>query len=64
MNSCCQSLVKYSLFIFNLVFALAGLFLIGLGTYIQIHAKHYLDFLGSSYINTPIVLIIVGKGSS
>merc|ERR1719209_921048 len=60
MNSCCQSLVKYSIFIFNLLFALAGVALIGIGTYIQIHGKHYFDFLSSTYINTPIVIIIVG----
>merc|ERR1711892_601169 len=60
MNSCCQSLAKYSLFIFNLLFALAGIALIVLGTYIQIHAKHYFDFLSSAYVNTPVVIIIDG----
>merc|ERR1719228_1877171 len=60
MNSCCQNLVKNSIFIFNLLFALAGVVLICIGTNIQIHSKHYFDFLSSSYINTPVVIIVVG----
>jgi len=60
MNSCWQSFVKYFVVIFNLFFALAGLVLIGLGTYLQVKAKQYLDFLNSTYTNTPIVLIIIG----
>ena len=61
MDTCWHSCIKYIIVIFNLLLALAGLAIIGVGTYIQIGAKHYLDFLDSSYLNTPIVFIIVGN---
>ena len=61
MDTCWHSCVKYFIVIFNLLLALAGLAIIGVGAYIQIGAKHYLDFLDSTYLNTPIVFIIVGK---
>ena len=38
-----------------------GLGLIGLGAYIQISAKSYLDFLSDNYLNTPILIIILGQ---
>jgi hypothetical protein len=38
----------------------AGLLLIGVGAYIQIEAKTYLDFLADNYLNTPIFIIIAG----
>ena len=53
--------IKRPLDLFNLLLALAGLAIIGVGAYIQIGAKHYLDFLDSTYLNTPIVFIIVGQ---
>ena len=61
MDTCWHSCVKYIIVIFNLLLALAGLAIIGVGAYIQIGAKHYLDFLDSTYLNTPIVFIIVGR---
>jgi len=60
MDTCCQSLVKYILFLFNFVFAVTGLALVGLGAYVKIQAEHYLDFVGTGYVNTPIFVIIVG----
>jgi len=60
MDNCCESMVKYLMLLVNLVFALAGIFLIGVGAYIQIAAKDYLDFLSDNYLNTPIFIIIVG----
>ncbi len=44
----------------NLFFVIAGLLLIGVGAYIQIEAKTYLDFLADNYLNTPIFIIIAG----
>jgi hypothetical protein len=41
-------------------FITAGLLLIGVGAYIQIEAKTYLDFLADNYLNTPIFIIIAG----
>jgi len=48
------------LFIFNFIFVITGLALIGLGAYVQIEANKYLDFLGNQYTNTPVLFIIVG----
>jgi len=52
--------VKYSIFIFNFLFAVVGLALIGLGAYMQTYAQHYLDFLNKSYANTPTIIIVPG----
>ena len=41
----------------------AGLLLIGVGAYIQINAKTYLDFLADNYLNTPIFIIIAGRSA-
>jgi len=60
MDGCCESLVKYFMVLCNILFALAGCFLIGVGAYTQIEAKDYLNFLGNNYVNTPIFIIIVG----
>merc|ERR1719347_899621 len=60
MDSCCDSLFKTLLLIFNLAFALVGLVLIGFGAYVQIEAKDYLNFLSDQYLNTPIFIIILG----
>jgi CD63 antigen len=57
---CCETFAKYIIILFNVVFVLTGLFLIGVGAYVQIDAKEYISFLGSSYLNTPIILIVVG----
>eukprot|EP00088_Acartia_fossae_P048720 TRINITY_DN5320_c0_g1_i2.p1 TRINITY_DN5320_c0_g1~~TRINITY_DN5320_c0_g1_i2.p1 ORF type:complete len:236 (+),score=49.67 TRINITY_DN5320_c0_g1_i2:60-767(+) len=57
---CCASIAKYLIFFINFLFALVGLLLIGLGAYIQLSAKEYLDFLSDNYLNTPIFIIIVG----
>jgi hypothetical protein len=45
---------------FKPFFSVAGLLLIGVGAYIQIEAKTYLDFLADNYLNTPIFIIIAG----
>ena len=61
MESCCASLVKYFMFICNILFALVGCILIGFGAYTQLESKDYLNFLGDNYVNTPIFIIILGK---
>jgi hypothetical protein len=33
----------------------------GVGAYVQVSAKHYLDFLSETYLNTPIFIIIAGQ---
>jgi len=60
MDNCCESMIKYFMFLINLIFAIVGLGLIGIGAYIQIGAKAYLDFLSDNYLNTPIFIIIIG----
>lgn len=58
--SCCEILIKYIVFLFNFVFFLTSVALIGIGAYIQVHMTKYLDFLGNTYLNTSIILIIIG----
>eukprot|EP00092_Neocalanus_flemingeri_P035913 GFUD01039102.1.p1 GENE.GFUD01039102.1~~GFUD01039102.1.p1 ORF type:complete len:238 (+),score=48.72 GFUD01039102.1:81-794(+) len=60
MENCCESIVKYFMVLCNILFALAGVALIGFGAYAQIAAKDYLNFLGDNYVNTPIFIIILG----
>jgi len=57
---CCEGLGRTLLFLFNFIFVITGLALIGLGAYVQIEANKYLDFLGNQYTNTPVLFIIVG----
>ena len=61
MESCSQSCVKYTVFVFNLLFALAGLIILGLGVYVKVGSQDYLDFLDSTFINLPILFIIIGS---
>ena len=60
MSYCWRGCLKYSIFFFNFLFALIGLTLIGIGSYLQIHARHYFDFLSNTFINTPLVVIVLG----
>lgn len=60
MAGCCEGMARFLLFVFNFIFVITGLALIGLGAYVQIQAKEYLDFLGNAYVNTPVVFMIVG----
>jgi len=60
MENCCESLVKYFMIFWNILFFFAGCILIGFGVWSQVGAKEYLNFLGDNYVNTPIFLIIVG----
>jgi CD63 antigen len=52
--------IKYLLFAFNLIFAITGLSLIITGCVIQGVYSNYLDFLGDSFFNTPVLLVVVG----
>ena len=60
MEGCCSNLVRFFMILCNILFALAGLLLIGIGAYTQIQATNYLNFVGNSYVTTPIFIIIVG----
>lgn len=52
--------IKYLLFTFNLFFVLTGLVLIVTGGVIQSIYSQYLDFLGNSIFNAPILLVVMG----
>ena len=60
MENCCESIVKYFMVLCNILFAIAGMALIGFGAWAQFAAKDYLNFLGNNYVNTPIFIIILG----
>lgn len=57
---CCDKMLQSIIFLFNFIFFLTSAALIGIGAYIQIHMTKYLDFLGNTYLNTSIILIIIG----
>merc|ERR1712243_265180 len=52
--------IKYTLFLFNLLSTLSGLFLIVTGGVVQGAYSQYLDFLGDQFFSTPVFLVIVG----
>jgi CD63 antigen len=60
MANCCYSMLKYIVFLFNLLFFITGGLLISIGAYAQIKLKNYFDFLGSPYLNSSIIFIIIG----
>lgn len=60
MANCCDSMLKYIVFLFNFLFFITGGLLIGIGAYAQIKLKNYFDFLGSPYLNASIIFIIIG----
>jgi hypothetical protein len=47
MANCCDSMLKYIVFLFNFAFFATGCILIGIGAYVQIQMKSYFDFLGN-----------------
>lgn len=57
---CCDNIIKYVIFLFNFIVFLVSCALIGMGAYIQAQMKQYLDFLGETYLNTAVILIIIG----
>ncbi|GFO05594.1 tetraspanin [Plakobranchus ocellatus] len=52
--------VKYLLFLFNLIFVLAGIGLVAAGAYVKIKLDQYYDFFGNDYMGPGILLIVVG----
>merc|ERR1711976_583097 len=46
--------IKYTLFLFNLLFTLSGLFLIVTGGVVQGAYSQYLDFLGDQFFSTSL----------
>ena len=60
MENCCDSMLKYLIFIVNFFFFVTGVALVSMGAYVQIQMSEYFNFLGDSYLNTSIVFIVLG----
>ncbi|BFZ15649.1 hypothetical protein BsWGS_18688 [Bradybaena similaris] len=52
--------VKYLLFVFNLIFVIAGIGLIASGAYVKVKLEEYNEFFGRDFMGPGILLIIVG----
>lgn len=52
--------IKILLFVFNLLFVIAGIGLIATGAYVNIKMDEYYDFFGKEYLGPGILVIIVG----
>lgn len=52
--------IKYLLFVFNLLFVVAGIGLIATGAYVNIKMDEYYDFFGKEYLGPGILIIVVG----
>ncbi|XP_012277952.1 CD151 antigen [Orussus abietinus] len=61
MESCGMSVIKYLLFIFNLIFALSGIGIIVAGALVLADVGAFSHFLESRVIAPPIVLIVAGS---
>jgi len=60
MEKCYENLLKYFVFLCNLIFALAGACLVGFGAYVQINSGGLEEFIGSSYVIISTFVIVVG----
>lgn len=52
--------IKLLLFVFNLIFVIAGIGLIATGAYVNIKMNEYYDFFGNDYLGPGILVIVVG----
>ncbi|KAK2723914.1 hypothetical protein QYM36_002315 [Artemia franciscana] len=55
-----MKLIKYLLFLFNLIFSVTGVALIVTGAVVQSFYSQYLDFLGNELLSASMLFIIVG----
>ncbi|XP_044754548.1 leukocyte surface antigen CD53-like [Coccinella septempunctata] len=60
MKACELSIIKYILFVFNLVFALSGVGLIVAGACVLADVGEFSHFLEGRLLTPPVVLIVVG----
>ena len=58
--NCCDSMLKYIVFLCNFVFFLTGCAVLGIGIYVQLTMKDYYDFLEEKYLGSAIILMVVG----
>lgn len=52
--------IKVLLFVFNLLFVIAGIALIATGAYVNLKMDEYYDFFGKDYLGPGILIITVG----
>ena len=60
MKTFSESCVKYTVFIFNLLFAAAGLLIISLGVFLNVKSQDFITFLDNTLVNIPILFIVLG----
>ncbi|CAH1104259.1 unnamed protein product [Psylliodes chrysocephalus] len=60
MENCGMNLIKYLLFVFNLLFALSGLGIIISGAVVLSNVSDFDHFVSSDLLGPPIVLIVAG----
>ncbi|KAJ8913828.1 hypothetical protein NQ315_003737 [Exocentrus adspersus] len=60
MITCELRLIKYILFIFNLIFAISGIGLIIAGSLVLSNVEEFSHFMESKVLAPPVVLIVVG----
>ncbi|XP_012054698.1 PREDICTED: CD151 antigen [Atta cephalotes] len=60
MESCGMNVIKYILFIFNLIFAISGLGIIVAGAWVLADVGEFDHFVESRIMAPPIVLIVAG----
>ena len=57
----CDSILKFLVFVFNILFFMVGCGIIGLGCYMYFEMKSYLSFLGDTgFVDATIGFIVVG----
>ena len=57
----CDSILKFLVFVFNILFFMVGCGIIGLGCYMYFEMKDYLSFLGDTgFVDAAIGFIVVG----
>ncbi|KAJ8932726.1 hypothetical protein NQ314_014422 [Rhamnusium bicolor] len=60
MRTCELSLIKYILFIFNVIFAISGIGLIVAGSIVLSDVGEFSHFMDSKILDSPVVLIVAG----
>ncbi|XP_031627242.1 CD63 antigen-like [Contarinia nasturtii] len=60
MVDCGVTCAKYSVFLFNLLFALTGIAILTVGAVIFSAFNHYENFLGEDLWSAPVILMIIG----
>ena len=58
--NCCDSMLKYIVFLCNFIFFLSGAAILGIGIYVQVVFTEYYDFLSEKYLGSGIILMVVG----